>query len=78
MGIRWCADWYAADYHEKGPKKDPRGPDKGNDRVVRGGRWSLPAKGCRSAARLHHPPKTRSIMPGFRLVCVPTTPLPEW
>jgi formylglycine-generating enzyme required for sulfatase activity len=35
----WCADWYGADYYQVSPRQDPRGPNHGNARVVRGGSW---------------------------------------
>src|SRR5262249_29827499 len=36
---QWCADRYGADYYQKSPLHDPRGPTVGTDRVVRGGSW---------------------------------------
>ena len=33
----WVADWYSADYYLNSAKKDPRGPETGEKRVVRGG-----------------------------------------
>ncbi len=35
----WVADRYGADYYAKSPVEDPRGPEKGGYRVVRGGGW---------------------------------------
>ncbi len=35
----WGMDWYADDYYEHSPAKDPRGPKAGEMRVVRGGSW---------------------------------------
>lgn len=35
----WVADIYGAEYYEDGPKKNPKGPDKGRFRVIRGGGW---------------------------------------
>ena len=36
----WCWDWYGNDYYASSPSRDPRGPDSGADRVLRGGSWS--------------------------------------
>lgn len=37
----WVADWYSEDYYEEAPETNPTGPTEGEDRVVRGGAWSL-------------------------------------
>jgi formylglycine-generating enzyme required for sulfatase activity len=47
----WCADWYDESYYGKSPAKDPHGPAKGSQRVIRGGNWDYHGKDCRSAAR---------------------------
>lgn len=46
----WCQDAYAEQYRS-GETKDPRGPDSGEERVLRGGSWSTADGSCRSAAR---------------------------
>ncbi|MGQ9632441.1 MAG: formylglycine-generating enzyme family protein [bacterium] len=33
----WCADWYDAGYYAKSPKDNPRGPESGEYKVLRGG-----------------------------------------
>ncbi|MBI4870808.1 MAG: SUMF1/EgtB/PvdO family nonheme iron enzyme [Candidatus Riflebacteria bacterium] len=38
---QWCSDWYDAAYYAGCPETDPPGPEKGNERVCRGGCWSL-------------------------------------
>jgi formylglycine-generating enzyme required for sulfatase activity len=35
----WVADRYDAGYYAVSPAEDPRGPEKGGYRVVRGGGW---------------------------------------
>jgi formylglycine-generating enzyme required for sulfatase activity len=40
----WCADWYDAGYYKNSPKVNPKGPDNGTHRVVRGGSWNLGPK----------------------------------
>ena len=35
----WTADWYDADYYKDRIYEDPRGPDEGDYKVLRGGAW---------------------------------------
>ena len=35
----WVADWYAGDYYARSPQNNPKGPDNGIARVLRGGSW---------------------------------------
>ena len=57
----WCNDWYQEDYYSHSPAKDPRGPDTGKGRVLRGGSWNSKADECRSAYRLYEDPVYRDI-----------------
>lgn len=52
----WCNDFYSADYYEASPPADPRGPESGKQRVLRGGAWSSSAAMCRSAQRFQELP----------------------
>lgn len=36
----WVADWYSATYYENSPASNPKGPQTGIYRVIRGGSWS--------------------------------------
>src|SRR5207302_1481786 len=45
----WCSDWFDEDYYKNSPRKDPRGPDIGEYRVMRGGSWNFDLRLCRSA-----------------------------
>jgi formylglycine-generating enzyme required for sulfatase activity len=36
----WTADWYDRDYYREAPAHDPRGPDQGEEKVLRGGSWA--------------------------------------
>jgi formylglycine-generating enzyme required for sulfatase activity len=47
----WCADWYDADYYLRSPLLDPKGPESGRFRVLRGGSWFRYARYARSAYR---------------------------
>jgi formylglycine-generating enzyme required for sulfatase activity/predicted Ser/Thr protein kinase len=69
--FQWCADWYARDY-PAGEVQDPRGPDDGHKRVMRGGSWHRSAKTARSAARnFWGPTQPGGHEIGFRVVCAP-------
>lgn len=47
----WTSDWYDANYYKVSPSKNPKGPEQGKYRVIRGGAWnSLPGY-LRSSAR---------------------------
>lgn len=35
----WTQDWYDAEYYANGPDKNPRGPETGILKVIRGGSW---------------------------------------
>ena len=62
----WTADWYAE--YPSGSATDPRGPDSGSRRVIRGGGWSSLARSVRSANRGNYSPGDRDSDIGFRLV----------
>ncbi len=52
----WCNDFYQVDYYQHSPSQDPRGPDAGEKKVVRGGAWSFDAENCRSGCRYYENP----------------------
>ena len=52
----WCHDVYGADYYAATPAQDPRGPEQGEKRVLRGGAWNSGADACRAAARFADDP----------------------
>jgi formylglycine-generating enzyme len=60
----WCSDWYAP-YAGKS-QTDPRGPETGTERVVRGGAARNSPSVCRSAKRSAYPQNDGDI--GFRVV----------
>jgi len=47
----WCHDFFAQDYYRNSPRLNPRGPAKGELRVVRGGAWNSSAGNARSTSR---------------------------
>ena len=47
----WCYDRYDKYYYGRSPARNPRGPDSGRSRVVRGGSWDIYAFNVRCANR---------------------------
>ena len=71
----WCSDWYDPQYYAHSPKENPRGPEKGEERVLRGGSWMCSENYCigyRVAARNHTAPDSGLNNLGFR--CVKDSP----
>ena len=61
----WVADWYAP--YGKDEQKDPKGPEAGEQRVIRGGGWNgSVASWVRPTFRYHDVPGKRSYGIGFR------------
>ncbi|HUT95606.1 MAG TPA: formylglycine-generating enzyme family protein [Thermoguttaceae bacterium] len=67
----WCADWYDASYYRASAATDPKGPDSGVYRVLRGGSWLSDPGLTRSAGRLWNSPGSRHLYAGFRLARTP-------
>ncbi len=58
---QWVADWYDKDYYQRSSARNPRGPESGTSRVLRGGSWdSLPVF-LRSSNRGLNSPDARRI-----------------
>jgi len=47
----WVQDWYDAHYYEEAPARNPRGPEKGIVRSIRGGSWHSPVADITASAR---------------------------
>ena len=54
----WTLDWYGEKYYADSPKKNPKGPEKGSDRVIRGGSWLPPRPSFAPRAGLGGTPRT--------------------
>ncbi|MFC1997292.1 formylglycine-generating enzyme family protein [Chloroflexota bacterium] len=66
----WVWDWYA-DY-TTASQSNPKGPEKGTQKVIRGGAWASPAEGVRTSYRIDEGgdirPSTSHPNIGFRCV----------
>ncbi len=67
----WCRDWYTTAAYSRKARKDPLGPSRGKNKVVRGGSRISPPEECRSYLRSKLPPKTRNPHLGFRVALAP-------
>jgi formylglycine-generating enzyme required for sulfatase activity len=61
----WVADWYSESFPQ-GEAHNPKGPETGNGRVIRGGGRFDPAYRVTATKRFHAGPETRSPDLGFR------------
>jgi formylglycine-generating enzyme required for sulfatase activity len=65
----WCADWFSPTYYARSPASSPSGPDRGEQRVMRGGSYLCHHSYChryRVAARSSNAPDSFSANLGFR------------
>ena len=66
--LEWCYDWYDENYYYiKFPPKNPKGPQSGLYRILRGGGWYFDASQLRCAFRNCHSPFQPHNFVGFRL-----------
>jgi formylglycine-generating enzyme required for sulfatase activity len=63
----WCADWYDAAYYARSPAENPRGPERGDRRVSRGGAWRHADPWSPVGHRSSLPPRRRYSDYGVRL-----------
>ena len=69
--VEWTADWYDARYFDHTPTSAPKGPAKGEDRVLKGGSWNRGGKKSRASNRVGYPPDDDPYCRGFRCVYTP-------
>lgn len=65
----WCSDWFHPSSHRVGRRRNPRGPDTGATRVMRGGSYLCHESYCgryRVAARSANTPSSSTGNMGFR------------
>ena len=67
----WVADWYDAGYYQSSPDSDPKGPEQGTQRVLRGGSFAANfSRDLRSAHR--YPMAPDQTIFGFGIRCAET------
>lgn len=67
----WCSDRFDENYYLVSPKRAPMGPDRGEERVIRGGSFLCAENFCanyRVAGRSHSTPDSGMNNLGFRCV----------
>ncbi len=62
----WCADWYDPEYYGSSPKDNPKGPETGSYKVIRGGSWEDQPDKLRTSNRYADRPSQTTYNLGFR------------
>jgi formylglycine-generating enzyme required for sulfatase activity len=62
----WVQDWYDEHYYKHAPGRNPKGPDQGEMKTLRGGSWNDSAVSGRTSARMKMFPDYRDTTVGFR------------
>jgi formylglycine-generating enzyme required for sulfatase activity len=61
----WVADWFSESFM-RGDVRNPKGPENGNGKVIRGGGWYDSPARLKSSSRMHANPDHRGADVGFR------------
>jgi formylglycine-generating enzyme required for sulfatase activity len=64
----WCSDWFDEKYYRRSLEESPTGPEKGKQRVVRGGCWRSDPNQIRTVFRSSATPTEGFYSIGFRIV----------
>ena len=65
--MEWCQDWYGRTYYSVSPRKNPKGPETGAYRIMRGGSFFVDALDLRTYGRAAAWPSFLAYrMVGFR------------
>jgi formylglycine-generating enzyme len=64
----WCSDWYDESYYSISPGKNPKGPEAGSFKVMRGGGWINDRGSCRVSARNFNSVNFTMPYIGFRVM----------
>lgn len=73
----WCNDFYKVDYYSEAPRENPKGPNEGQNKVLRGGAWRFSSDNCRSGYRYNESPGYADVCFGYDIYgfrCVKKVP----
>lgn len=62
----WCGDWFGEDAYAALPTRDPRGPQSGARKILKGGNFYCVLEELRVSERHHKPPDDGAVFSGFR------------
>lgn len=62
----WVADWFDASYYKNSPDRNPQGPTRRDQKVLRGGSWDNPSWSVTVTFRRSNIPTMRIDLAGFR------------
>lgn len=62
----WTSDWYDPNYYKGSDRKDPKGPESGDEKVIRGGGYDTFINSLILTTRLSEKPEMRRFYIGFR------------
>jgi eukaryotic-like serine/threonine-protein kinase len=68
----WVADWFDNKYYEISPKVNPKGPETGTERSLRGGAYDANLDNITTFHRFRHEPDSAGLSRGFR--CAESAP----
>lgn len=61
----WCNDFYGVDYYKGSPKENPKGPESGKTKVLRGGAFRFSAENSRCGYRYNENPGYADVCFGY-------------
>jgi formylglycine-generating enzyme required for sulfatase activity len=62
----WVSDWYDESYYAVSPKQNPHGPNRGVEKVIRGGSFLDSSLSLRSVSRRMSLPDDKGYLAGIR------------
>lgn len=71
----WTADWFEREYYQHSPAVNPKGPEKGQYKIIRGGAWS--DQGRRITVFFRNWVRPTQRQPNLGIRCVKDAPPPE-
>ncbi len=67
----WCTDWYSEVFYKHNKQDNPKGPNTGTQKVIRGGSWNYGSIYGKTNVRYFKAPDSYGNFIGFRVVCIP-------